>query len=721
MIQSLKKEDGMKTKNLLVTSVFFVLAIEMGTLFAQKNYKDLTFPELHEIQIPKVEQATLSNGIKIFLLEDNELPLINLRAMIRTGSVYEPGDKVGLADITGTVMRTGGTINHTGDEIDEILESIAAHVETWIDETSGGASMSVLKQDLDTGLNLLADILMNPVFDENKVELAKVTHRSLISRRNDQVSSIANREFAKLIYGPESVYARTTEYSTINRITRDDLIAFHKRFYHPNNVRMAVWGNFNTKDMIKKLQAVFKKWKKSDLDIPPVPQVNYDFRQTVNLIKKEDVNQTNVIMGHIGGRLDNPDYYALVLTNRILGGIPFTSRLFRNVRSREGLAYSVYGIYTADYDHPGILYVGCQTKSETTVKAIRAMMEEVKKMTESEVTDEELAVAKESYLNSFVFNFDTKGEVVRRLLIYDYYGYPPDFLMKAKENIERVTKADILRVSQKYLRYDAMQILAVGKPEDFDEPLSALGTVNEIDITIPAQEEEPAPEATDASLSEGKKSLAESIQVLGGAEAFKAINTMQWTGNMTAVTPQGEMEMAVSTVMMMPDKIRADIQTPMGEMSQLLNGDQAWIISPQGTRPAPEQMKEQLQSNLWHNVSYLYANADQEGMKVQQMEKEDVDGANCEVIYITPKGVRGFKLFLDAATHLPVKMSFQGMSMMGTPAATEQIFSDYREVGSVKLPFKFVTNQEGKKAQEALASEILINVDVEESQFKVSE
>jgi len=190
---------------------------------------------------------------------------------------------------------------------------------------------------------------------------------------------------------------------------------------------------------------------------------------------------------------------------------------------------------------------------------------------------------------------------------------------------------------------------------------------------------------------------------------------------MTAVTPQGEMEMAVSTVMMMPDKIRADIQTPMGEMSQLLNGDQAWIISPQGTRPAPEQMKEQLQSNLWHNVSYLYANADQEGLKVQQLGKEDVDGADCEVLYITPKGVRGFKLFLDAATHLPVKMSFQGMSMMGTPAATEQIFSDYREVGSVKLPFKFVTNQEGKKAQEALASEILINVDVEESQFKVGE
>ena len=287
----------MKTRALFVPSVLLLLGIGSGILFAQKNYRDITYPKLHDIQVPKVEQATLSNGIKVFLLEDNELPLINLRAMIRTGSVYEPADKVGLADITGTVMRTGGTENHTGDEIDEILEGIAAHVETWIGETSGGASMSVLKQDLNTGLSLLADILMNPVFDKNKIELAKVSHRSSISRRNDQVSSIANREFTKLIYGPESAYARTTEYSTINKITRDDLIEFHKKFYHPNNVRMAVWGNFNTKDMINKLEAVFKKWKKSKLEIPPVPQVNYDFRQTVNLIKKEDVNQTDVIMG----------------------------------------------------------------------------------------------------------------------------------------------------------------------------------------------------------------------------------------------------------------------------------------------------------------------------------------------------------------------------------------------------------------------------------------
>lgn len=708
-------------RKILIKFIFIILLFSfLGSSIAQKYYKDIEYPELRDIKIPKVEQVTLLNGIKLFLLEDHELPLIELSARIRTGSIYEPANKIGLAEITGEVMRTGGTKTKTGDEIDEELERLAARVETSIGEEAGFASMSVLKKDIDTGLNILADVLMNPEFRQEKIELSKVQHRSAIARRNDDVNQIARREFTKLIYGADSPYARYPEYETINNITRDDLIAFHKKYYHPNNVIMGVWGDFDSKTIIKKIENAFKDWKKAEMDIPSVPEVNYDFEQTVNLIEKEDVNQTNIIMGHIGGEYNNPDYHALVLTNRILG-IGFTSRLFRNVRSRKGLAYSVYGVYTADYDHPGVLYVGCQTKSESTIEAIRAMQEEVQKMTESEVTDEELAVAKESYLNSYVFNFDTKGEIVTRIMTYDYFGYPHDFLQKTKENIEKVTKGDILRVSKKYLHPNAMQILAVGKAEDFDQPLSVLGNVNEIDITIPTPEVEAAPEATEESLSKGKELLSDAIQVLGGDAAFEAINTMKWEGNMTAVTPQGEMEMGVSTVMMMPDKLRANIQTPMGEMSQIINGDQGWIVSPQGTRPAPEQMKEQMQTNLWHNVSYLYANAGQQGLTVQYIGEEAVDSKACQVLRITPQDVKPFKLYLDAETHMPVKMSYQGTTMTGAPAATEQIFADFREVGDVKLPFQTTTTQDGKKAQEAFASDISINVDLQESQFTVNE
>lgn len=687
--------------------------------FAQKHYVDLEYPPLRDIEIPEVEQVTLQNGMKLFLLEDHELPLIRMSARIRTGSIYEPADKVGLAGIAGEVMRTGGTKSQTGDEIDETLENIAASVETGIGESSGYASMSVLKQDIDTGLTILADVLMNPEFREDKIELAKVQRRTSIARRNDDVSEIAFREFVKLIYGADSPYARHAEYATIANITRDDLIAFHQRFFHPNNLLLGVWGDFETDAMVKKLEQTFKDWPKTQVTIPPKPQVDYEYRQTVHLIEKKDVNQTNIIMGHIGGRRDDPDYFALILMNRILGQ-GFTSRLFRNVRSRAGLAYSVFGVYSANYDYPGVLYVGCQTKSETTVQAIRALRAEVRGMTEAEVTDEELAIARESYLNSFVFNFDSEGEIINRLMTYEYYGYPHDFLMTARERIEDVTKADILRVAKEHLHPDEMQILAVGRPEDFDEPLSGLGEVNEIDITIPVPEEA-APDVTAESLSQGRTLLQQAIAAAGGKAAFAAIESVRWKGKVTAVTPQGEMGLTAEITMAYPDRVRAEMRTPMGNMTQILNADEAWVTSARGTMPAPQQMKQQMQANLWRNIAYLFAHSDSAGVTVQYLGSEDVEGTRCEVIQVTPQGVKPTKLYLDAKTLRPTMMRYQGTNMAGAPVSSEERFSDFREVSGVMLPFGSVTYQDGRKAQESRASEIKINVDVDGSQFEVDE
>ncbi len=448
------------------------------------DYKSLEYSQLGDVEVPEVEQVTLNNGMRLFLLEDHELPLVNISVRIRTGSIYEPAEKIGLASITGQVMRTGGTASMTGDEIDEELEAIAASVETGIGLNSGSASMSVLKSDLDKGLSILADVLMNPAFRQDKIQLAKMQVASAISRRNDSVGAIANREFEKLIYGPDSVYARHEEYATIGAITRDDLVAFHRKYFGPNNAMLAVCGDFETDEMVERIERAFQEWEKVELDFPKAPEVDYEHRKTVNVIRKDDVNQSNIYLGHIGGLRSDPDYFALIVMNKILGG-GFTGRLFRNVRSRLGLAYSVFGAYSANYDYPGEFYVGCQTKSESTVQAIRAMLREVEKITESEVTDQELALAKDSFLNSFVFNFDTKGEIVNRLMTYEYYGYPSDFLQQIKDNVEKVTKEDVLRVAKEHLHPEKVQILAVGRPQDFNEPLSTLGPVNEIDITIP--------------------------------------------------------------------------------------------------------------------------------------------------------------------------------------------------------------------------------------------
>ncbi|HET6267534.1 MAG TPA: pitrilysin family protein, partial [Acidobacteriota bacterium] len=395
-----------------------------------------------------------------------------------------PAEKTGLAAMTGSVIRTGGTTKYPGDDIDGLLESLGARVETSIGLESGSASMSVLKENVDTGLSIMADLLMNPAFPQNKIDLQKVQMHSGISRRNDDPGDIASREFLRLIYGSSSVYGRLAEHATVDAVTRDDMVAFHKRYFCPNNVMLGVWGDFNTKDMLKKIDATFKSWKKGEFKRPQPPPVDYKFDSSVNFVRKDDVNQSSVYIGHIGGLRNNPDYFALGVMNDVLSG-GFGSRLFSRVRSQQGLAYSVFGVYSANYDYPGMFYAGAETKSESTVKSIRAILHELELIRKEEITDDELARAKDSYLNSYVFNFEDPGQVLLRLMTYEYYGYPKDFLQKEKENVEKVTKADVLRVAQKYVHPDQVRILVLGRDKDFDEPLSTLGKVNEIDVTIP--------------------------------------------------------------------------------------------------------------------------------------------------------------------------------------------------------------------------------------------
>lgn len=688
-------------------------------VLGQKHYKDLKYPKMSEMKVPKPEQITLDNGMKVFLLEDHELPFIEIEAKFVAGSAWEPADKVGLAGITGSVMRTGGSKSMPGDQMDEELENIAASVETWISTLSGGAYLSTLKDHFDKVFAIFTDVLLNPAFPDDKIDLAEIETRSAISRRNDNVGQIARREFNQLIYGDDSSYWRDMEYEHIDAITREDIIDFHKKYVRPNGMVLGVWGDFKTEEMVKKISDAFKDWKPVGSGEIKPPEVQYESKGTVNMVKKTDINQTNIYLGHIGGKKDNPDLAALIMMNEVLSG-GFTSRLFSRVRSDQGLAYHVSGAYGTNYAYPGTFYMLCQTKSETTVQAIRSLLKEMKLITEELVADEELHTAKEGWLNSFVFNFDSTDEIMGRLLTYAYYGYPMDFLQENKAKIEAVTTEDILQVAKKYLKPDQVQILAVGNPTDFDESLSVLGEVNEIDITIPVPTEE-VPEATVEALSKGKTLFHDMITATGGESAFKAIQSYRWKGNASIVTPQGEMSISSEVVMVLPDRMRVDMSLPMGEMSQIFNKGEAWLVSPQGTVAAPGTMMQEFKASLWRDLVFLFSHADHKDLTVQHLGLEDVNGQNCEVLLFAPKDVKSFKMYLNAETMLPVKMSYVGPTMMGPPANTEEIFSDFRDVDGIQLPFKIIKNQDGKKVQEITTSEWLFNVEVDDSQFTVEQ
>ncbi len=453
----------------------------VGVSEAQKSYQELTYAPL-TVTPPQVERQTLANGMQLFLVEDHELPLISISVRARTGRIYEPADKVGLASITAEVMRSGGTTQRRAAEINATLDLLAATVEFSIGWEYGIGNLQTLKEHLDTGLDIFADLLMNPAFDQQQLELAKAQRLNEIRGRNDEADGIAFREFWRLVYGKKRPLGRIKQIETINSITQADLLAFHRAYFHPNNIMLAVTGDFDTPAMIQKLNAVFQEWKPAEVSFPAVETASYEFQSLLNLVHK-DLEQTFLIIGHLGMKQNDPDYPAMLLLNSILGGeLGFSNRLMTEVRAKRGLAYTPFSVIQAGKRDYGIFYATCATQNETAAEALEVMLAEIKKLTETEVSDEELQLAKNQYSNSFVFKFETVAQVVQQQIDAEYFGYSLDFQTTLKEKIMQLTQADLLRVAQKHLHPDKMVILAVGNTDVIKEPLAQFGQVQELEL-----------------------------------------------------------------------------------------------------------------------------------------------------------------------------------------------------------------------------------------------
>lgn len=450
-----------------------------------KHYTQLKFPPLEEVQIPKYTRYVMDNGMVVYLMEDHDLPLVGGTALIRTGDRLEPAQKVGLANLTGIVLRTGGTQQHSADELNQLLEQQAAAVETEIGATAGSASFSALSEDLAMVFGLFAEVVRQPIFAQDQLDLAKTQVRGGIARRNDDPNGIVGREFQKLIYGSTSPYARTVEYATLDNISRQDLVSFYRQYFYPNNMILGIVGDFDSQEMRSLIQKQFGEWKPSrNLPQPELPSVSQSKLGGMFLVNQPQLTQSYVQIGHLGGKFDSPDYAALDVLNRVLNG--FGGRLFNSVRSRQGLSYSVYGIWSPRYDYPGLFVAGGQTRSETTVPFIRAIRAEIERLKTEPVTPAELAFAKESVLNSFVFNFENPSQTLSRLMRYEYYGYPADFLFRYQRGVKATTAADIQRVAKKYLKPEQLVTLVVGNATAIQPPLTALAAeVIPVDITIP--------------------------------------------------------------------------------------------------------------------------------------------------------------------------------------------------------------------------------------------
>ena len=435
-----------------------------------------------EFAPPEPSRVVLENGMVVYLLEDHELPLVNFSAMMRTGGWLEPKDKVGLAALTGSVMRSGGGGGRTAEQVDEELEQFAIDINLSIGRQSGAASLDVLSKDLERGLKIFSGLLRQPSFEAPRVELAKLQAIEGIRRRQDSPGSIVGREFLKQLYGPEHPSARESTVESIKGITRDDLVAFHRRTIHPNGIIMGVTGDFTRDEMIALLRATFGDWEKGDVPELNIPDAREAGGQSIVRFVSKDTSQTHLRIGHLTIREDDPDYVPLAIANDILGGSSFRSRLFNDVRTRQGLAYSVGSRLNVGMHDQGIWLMRAETKLPSTQEVISRFVANMERMRTELVTDEELAEAKNAYVNSFVFSFASPSAIVGRFVELEYDRLPKDFLQQLRARVIALRKEDILRAAQKHFQSNRLTIVAVGPGEVLPKLLSGFGEVKEIKL-----------------------------------------------------------------------------------------------------------------------------------------------------------------------------------------------------------------------------------------------
>jgi zinc protease len=681
------------------------------------NWNQVPIPPLPAFHPPQPKRIELSNGMVIFLQEDHELPLINGSARIRGGSSDEPADKTGLVDLFGEVWRTGGTKSQTGDQLDDFLEIRAAKVETGGGADSTTIGLSCLKGDFDDVFKVFADLLQNPEFRADKLEIAQKEANDAISRRNDEIGEIAAREAAKLAYGAQNPYAREPEYATIAAITRQDLIDWHRQYIHPNNIILGISGDFDSAEMERKLRAAFDSWQKG----PELPKHEVKFdpaKPGYYLIPKDDVNQSSIHMVALGTTRNNPDYYAIVVFNEAFGG-GFSARLFNDIRTKRGLAYNVGGGIGTNFGHPGILQFVAGTKSQSTIEAIQALDEDIDDLAQQPITDEEIKHAKDAILNAFIFRLDSPDKVLEERMTYEFYGYPADWLDKFPGEIGKVTAADVNRVAAKYVHRDQLAVLVVGNTKEFDKPLSSLGAVKDIDIAIP-----PPPGAKEAesnkpteSNAEGKALAAKVVTAMGGEGKLAAIKSVRAKITLAQKTPQGDLPIPVESVIVYPDHLHAEMQTPGGTMDIVVTPDEAFMAVPgQGMRDFPASQKAETLAQIKRDPLFIAAHANDSDIFFYAGGTEKVGDTDARIVDVNSEGT-AIRWFVDPQSGHILKETYPTLSQSG-PVQGETDLDDWKMLGGLTIPTVRHNKQNGEDSSTSTYTELEINPTVDAKLFE---
>lgn len=704
-----------------------------------------------DIKFPPYELQTLPNGLQVIAVLHHEQPAVTLRLLVRAGTAEDPKGKLGVARLLASLLDqgTGGSNPRTSQQLNDTIDFIGGEMSAGAGSDLSFVNMVVMKDSFETGLRLLADVAEHPAFDQAEIERQRNQTLSSLQVSLQDPEWVANSVFDRLVYGfhPYGMPETGTP-ETLGAITRDDLAAFHDKYFVPNNAILAIVGDVTADEAFAAAKKVFGDWQKKDVPAerfidPPEPT------RRVVIVDKPDAVQTEVRVGHLGVSRTSPDYMALNLAIRILGG-EGSNRLHQVLRTQRALTYGAQARFDT-LKESGDFEAETNTRSEATGEVLRLIVDEFWRLQRERVSEIELIDAKAFLTGSFPLTIETPNAIAMQVMNVLFYGLPVEELQTFRQRVNAVTADDIQRVAQKYLRPDRLSIVLVGNASAFSSQLRGIGfgqfetvALGDLDLTAAnfkradrraaaaagrvggrpggdfvVQSSRAAYTTVQAAATEANRAAAlvdQAIAAKGGLDALRGVRTIVVAQTLTSSGGDRTASTDSTNYIQYPDRFRIETKTPSGLVVQAFDGTETWLRDSRGVQTGPESLARDARDGLRRDVMALLLAAKDGNVTPRALpDVRDASGHVSHALELSARDLNPIVLYIDPASGLVTKQAF--VAGGGGAGLVEEEFSDYRAVAGIQFAFRAVRTSGGLKVERRV-HDIKVNPPVDAAMFK---
>ena len=697
-----------------------------------------------QVNFPPYEVRSLANGMQVVTVLHHEQPAVSVRLLVRAGAAQDPKGKGGVATLTAALLDQGTTTKNAF-QIADTIDSIGGALGTGAASDLSFVNVVVMKDSFDVAMDLLADVVRNPAFAEEEIDRQRQQVLSGLQVSAGDPDYLASVVFDRLVYGfhPYGLPNSGTAESLAS-LTRADFVDFHKRFFVPNNMILAIVGDVTSNEAFAAAERVFGKWQRSEVPVVKMVEPPPPTRRLV-IIDKPDAVQTEIRVGQLGIPRKHTDYMAVDLAFKILGG-EGANRLHRVLRSERGLTYGA----SADiqtFKQSGDFMAETDTRTETTGEALRLIFDEYARLRRDRVNERELSDAQAYLAGNFPLTIETPGAIATQVLNAVFYELPLAEIPTYRERVQAVTPDDVQRVARSYVSPDRLSVVLVGNASAFVPQLKGLGftdyeiiPIGEVDLMAASLRRDnrsvvgaPVPrpqgrleyvpaEAQAARTSSGDATRARdvamrAVDAKGGLAKLKGVRTVVADATTTFRMQQGPLETKTKTYVTYPDKFRVDAKVGEANVVQVYNAGAAWMTDPNGTREAPPPVRDEFAAGVRRDIIPLLIGAAEGGLKTTLLPDEGRDGRVLRVLEIAGEGIGTVRLYVDS-TGLVARQAFSRPGPDGKPIQAEESFSDYREVDGIKVPFTAELSHNGRPVLTRTLTDVTFNAPVDPKLFE---